>query len=93
MKKFIYILTAFITLASCTGLRDADPYTDDLHTLIVTTQWPELGVDHSGADVRVDDMNTGRCILYTAKICGYFFKDDCIQFIRNPVDDSSADVV
>ena len=59
MKKFIYILTALFTLAACTGLRDADPYTDGLHTLIVTTQWPELGVDHSGADVRVDDMNTG----------------------------------
>ena len=59
MKKFIYILTVLFTLAACTGLRDADPYTDDLHTLIVTTQWPELEVDHSGADVRVDDMNTG----------------------------------
>ena len=59
MKKFIYILTALFTLAACTGLRDADPDTDDLHTLIVTTQWPELEVDHSGADVRVDDMNTG----------------------------------
>ena len=59
MKKFIYILTALFTLAACTGLRDADPYTGDLHTLTVATQWPELDVDHSGADVRVDDMNTG----------------------------------
>ena len=59
MKKFIYILTALFTLAACAGLRDADPYTGDLHTLTVATQWPSEDVDRSGAEVRVDEVNTG----------------------------------
>ena len=59
MKKFIYILTAIFTLAACNGLRDADPYTGGLHTLTVVTQWQEQDIDRFGADVRVDDMNTG----------------------------------
>jgi hypothetical protein len=59
MKKFIYILTVIFTLAACNGLRDADPYTGGLHTLTVVTQWPEQDIDRFGADVRVDDMNTG----------------------------------
>lgn len=59
MKKFIYILTVLIALTACTGLRDVDPYTGDLHTLTIATQWPEADVDRSGAEVRVDDVNTG----------------------------------
>lgn len=59
MKRFIYILTIITTLAACTDLRDANPYTDDLHTLTVATQWPVAEVDRSGADVRVEDVNTG----------------------------------
>ncbi len=59
MKRFIYILTIITTLAACTDLRDADPYADDLHTLTVATQWPVAEVDRSGADVRVEDVNTG----------------------------------
>lgn len=59
MKRFIYILTIITTLAACTDLRDANPYADDLHTLTVATQWPVAEVDRSGADVRVEDVNTG----------------------------------
>ena len=59
MKRFIYILTALIALAACTDLRDADPYTGDLHTLTIATQWPSEDVDRSGAEVRVDEVNTG----------------------------------
>ncbi len=59
MKKIIYILTTVIALVACSELRDADPYTDDLHTLTIATQWPVEGVDRSGADVRVEDVNIG----------------------------------
>lgn len=59
MKKFIYILIALIALVACTDLRDADPYIGDLHTLTVATQWPATDIDRSGADVRVDEINTG----------------------------------
>ena len=59
MKRFIYIFTVLLTLAACTSLRDSDPYTGGLYTLTVATQWPETDVDRSGADVRVDEMNTG----------------------------------
>ena len=59
MKRIIYILTVILTLAACSDLRDANPYADDLHTLTVATQWPVADVDRSGADVRVEDVNTG----------------------------------
>ena len=59
MKRFIYILTFIMIAASCTGLRDADPYSENLHTLTVTTLWPEQGTERSGAQVRVEDINTG----------------------------------
>ena len=59
MKKIIYILTTILTLVACSDLRDSDPYNGDLHTLTVTTQWPVADVDRSGAEVRVDEMNTG----------------------------------
>ena len=59
MKKIIYILTTILTLAACLDLRDADPYAGDLYTLTVTTQWPSVDVDRSGAEVRVEDINIG----------------------------------
>ena len=59
MRKIIYILSIILTVASCSDLRDVNPYEGGLHTLTVSTQWPESDTDRSGADVRVEDVNTG----------------------------------
>lgn len=59
MKKIIYILSIVLLSVACSDLREANPYADDLHTLIVETQWPLAETDRLGADVRVEDINTG----------------------------------
>lgn len=59
MKKFIYILSIILTMASCIDIRDVNPYEGGLHTLTVLTQWPEGDYDRSGMEVRIEDMNTG----------------------------------
>ena len=59
MKKIIYILSIVLLSVACSDLKEANPYADDLHTLIVETQWPLAETDRLGADVRVEDINTG----------------------------------
>lgn len=59
MKRFIYILILVLLTASCTDLRQENPYADDLHTLTVRTEWPSQEHKKSGLEVRVEEMNIG----------------------------------
>ena len=45
--------------ASCADIRHVDPYEEGLYVLTVAPAWPESNLERSGAEVRVDDMNTG----------------------------------
>ena len=45
--------------AGCADIRDVNPYEGGLYTLTVATVWPEGDIVRSGAEVRVEDMNTG----------------------------------
>lgn len=45
--------------ASCSDVRNTDPYKDGVHVLTVLTQWPQGEYTRSGNDVVVEDMNTG----------------------------------
>lgn len=66
MKRFIYILILVLWTASCTDLRQENPYADDLHTLTVRTEWPSEEHQRSGLEVRVEEMNIGsRYVSYT----------------------------
>ncbi len=57
MKRLIYILTA-LALTSCMDM-NKNPYGDALNVLTVTAEWPLDDFSRSGADVLVEDMNTG----------------------------------
>ena len=57
MKRFIYILILVLWTASCTNLRQENPYADDLHTLTVRAEWPSQEHQKSGLEVRVEEMN------------------------------------
>ena len=59
MKKIIYILSIVLAAVSCADIRHGNPYEEGLYVLTVTPQWPEDGLERSGAEVRVEDMNTG----------------------------------
>ena len=59
MKRLIYILSIVLAAVSCADIRQCNPYQDGLHALTVTPQWPDDGFERSGAEVRVEDMNTG----------------------------------
>ena len=58
MKKILYILT-LVLATSCLDIRNSDPYEGNLHVLTVDAQWPEGDFERAGADVLVEDMNTG----------------------------------
>ena len=58
MKKIVYILTLVLAV-SCLDIRNSDPYEGNLNVLTVAAQWPEGEFEISGADVLVEDMNTG----------------------------------
>jgi hypothetical protein len=59
MRKIIYILSIVLAAVSCADIRHVNPYEEGLHVLTVTPQWPETDLERSGAEVRVEDMNTG----------------------------------
>ena len=59
MKRIIYILSVVLAAVSCADIRHVNPYDEGLHVLTVTPQWPETDLERSGAEVRVEDMNTG----------------------------------
>ena len=59
MRKIIYILSIVLAAVSCADIRHVNPYKEGLHVLTVSPDWPESGLERSGAEVRVEDMNTG----------------------------------
>ena len=59
MKRIIYILLIVLAAVSCADIRHVNPYDEGLHVLTVAPLWPESGLKRSGAEVRVEDMNTG----------------------------------
>ena len=59
MKRLIYILLIVLAAVSCADIRHVNPYEEGLNVLTVTTDWPEGAFERSGAEVRVEDMNTG----------------------------------
>ena len=59
MKRLIYILSIVLAAVSCADIRHVNPYEEGLYVLTVTTDWPEGAFECSGAEVRVEDMNTG----------------------------------
>ena len=58
MKKIIYILTTLFLTVSCLDMNSPDPYQATLNVLTVTADWPSEGLERSGAEVIVEDMNT-----------------------------------
>lgn len=67
MKRLTYILSIVLAAVSCADIRHVNPYEEGLHALTVTPQWPDDGFERSGAEVRVEDMNTGnRYVSQTA---------------------------
>ena len=67
MKQLLYILSIVLAAVSCADIRHVNPYEEGLHALTVTPQWPDDGFERSGAEVRVEDMNTGnRYVSQTA---------------------------
>ena len=78
MKRFIYILILVLWTASCTDLRQENPYADDLHTLTVRAEWPSQEHQKSGLEVRVEEMNIGsRYVSHTdSEGCAIFVIPD-----------------
>ena len=64
--------------ASCTDLRQENPYADDLHTLTVRAEWPSQEHQKSGLEVRVEEMNIGsRYVSHTdSEGCAIFVIPD-----------------
>ena len=59
MKRLLYILSIVLAAVSCADIRHVNPYEEGLHVLTVCPDWPENDLERSGAEVRVEDMNTG----------------------------------
>ena len=59
MKRLIYIFAMILVAAGCADIREYNPYKEGIYTLTVTTVWPEGDIARSGAEVRVEDINTG----------------------------------
>lgn len=59
MKKIIYILATIVLAASCLDMNVPDPYQATLNVLEVTADWPSEGLDRVGAEVVVEEINTG----------------------------------
>lgn len=59
MKKIIYILATIVLTASCLDMNVPDPYQATLNVLEVTADWPSEGLDRGGAEVVVEEINTG----------------------------------
>ena len=66
MKRITYILSIVLAAVSCADIRHVNPYEEGLHVLTVVPKSsenfehaPGKGLDITGAEVRVEDMNTG----------------------------------
>lgn len=60
MKKLLYILTIIAAVASCTDIRESNPYEGTLNVVRVCAVYPEghAGAIHAGVAVTAEDMNT-----------------------------------
>lgn len=66
MKKFIYIFSVFLLASSCLDTSSPDPYQETLNVLEITADWPDEDMKKSGAEIIVEDINTGsRYMLLT----------------------------
>lgn len=66
MKKFIYIFSVFLLASSCLDTNSPDPYQETLNVLEITADWPDEEMKKSGAEIIVEDINTGsRYMLLT----------------------------
>lgn len=52
-------MATFFLAASCLDMNSPDPYQATLNVLTVTADWPSEELERSGAEVIVEDMNTG----------------------------------
>ena len=59
MKKYIYIFIAFLLTASCLDTNSPDPYQETLNVLEITADWPDEDMKKSGAEIVIEDINTG----------------------------------
>ena len=66
MKRLIYILSIVLAAVSCADIRHVNPYEEGMHVLTVVPKSSEnfghatsSGPNIIGAEVRVEDMNTG----------------------------------
>ena len=59
MKRLLYILSIVLAAVSCADIRHVNPYEEGLHVLTVCPDWSGNDLERSGAEVRVEDMNTG----------------------------------
>lgn len=73
MKRILYILV-LLAAASCAGIRNSDPYAENLHILTVNAQYPEgyEGFDLEGSDALVEEMNTGSRYAALTDVSGSF---------------------
>lgn len=58
MRRLIYISTILLLAVSCMEMSE-NPYEGSLNILTVTADWPQSDFVRGGADVVVEDMNTG----------------------------------
>lgn len=66
MKKYIYIFSVFLLASSCLDTSSPDPYQETLNVLEITADWPDEDMKESGAEIIVEDINTGsRYMLLT----------------------------
>lgn len=68
MKNYTYILLVVVySLAGCTDLDKANPYSDQLHTLQVTAIYPNAYTEYlrEGVTVKIEDIDRG--YAYTTK--------------------------
>ena len=59
MKRLVYILSIVLAAVSCADIRHVNPYEEGLHVLTVCPDWSGNDLERSGAEVRIEDMNTG----------------------------------
>ena len=59
MKRLLYILSIVLAAVSCADIRHVNPYEEGLHVLTVCPDWSGNDLERSGAEVRIEDMNTG----------------------------------
>lgn len=59
MKRTIYILILALLAVACLDIREENPYDRTLNVLSVSADWPEGDFSREGADVLVEDINTG----------------------------------